>query len=475
MIKQTQKTIGTVRWYNKEKGFGFITPDNYEGDVFLHQSVIQKSTAENISEGDRIAFKVQQRKKGPAAVKVEKLREKSFKDEIAVDQYDVNYNESDKNFTDLNLTSTILRAIGEEGYVEPTPIQSHAIPLVMKGRDVLGCAQTGTGKTAAFALPIIQRLEKNLNNNGNGRRNIRVLVLAPTRELALQISDSFKTYGKYTKLKTTVIYGGVGQNPQVNALRQGVDVVVATPGRLLDLMGQGHVKLQHIEVLIFDEADRMLDMGFIPDIRRIVKQIPKKNRQTLLFSATLSREILRLASDILNNPIEINISPDQPTVEFTEQTAFFVSNRKKQALLEYLLKNSNIERALVFTRTKRTANHVARNLKKHNFNAGTIHGDKSQTARQKALRNFRKGKTRVLVATDVVARGIDVDNISHVIQYDLPDIPKTYVHRIGRTGRMGTEGSALLFCQGNQKDDLKDIEDLIGMDITIIRDHPYRI
>jgi ATP-dependent RNA helicase RhlE len=475
MIKQTQKTIGTVRWYSREKGFGFITPDDYGEDVFLHRSIIQKSNTKVINEGDRIKFRVQQRKKGPAAVKVEKLEGESIKEEIEVNQYDVNYGENDKNFTDLNLISKILRAVDDEGYIEPTPIQSHAIPLVMKGQDVLGCAQTGTGKTAAFALPVIQRLEKNLNAYEDEKRHIRVLALAPTRELAIQIADSFKTYGKYTKLKTTVIYGGVGQNPQVNALQQGVDIVVATPGRLLDLMGQGHIKLGHIEVLIFDEADRMLDMGFIPDVRRIVKQVPKKNRQTLLFSATLSSEILRLANDILNNPIEVNISPDQPTVEFTEQSAFFVSKKKKQALLEYLLEGPDIERALVFTRTKRTANYVARNLKRHHFNAETIHGDKSQTARQRALRKFRKGKARVLVATDVVARGIDVDNISHVIQYDLPDIPKTYVHRIGRTGRMGTEGSALIFCQGNQRADLKDIEDLIGMDIKIIRNHPYHI
>jgi ATP-dependent RNA helicase RhlE len=475
MIKQTQKTIGTVRWYSEKKGFGFITPDNYGEDVFLHHSVIQKSNTEKINEGDRIKFRVQQRKKGLAAVNIEKFKEKSFKYDIKVDQFDVNENENNKNFTDLNIITKILRAIGEEGYVKPTPIQSNAIPLIMKGRDVLGCAQTGTGKTAAFALPVIQRLEEILNKKENLKRHIRVLALVPTRELAQQIADSFKTYAKYTKLKTTVIYGGVGQNPQVNALQQGVDLVVATPGRLLDLMGQGYVKLDHIDVLILDEADRMLDMGFIPDVRRIVMQISKKNRQTLLFSATLSHEILRLANDILNKPIQVNISPDQPVLEFIKQSAFFVSKKKKEALLEYLLEDLNIKRALVFTRTKHNANNISRNLKRHNFKAETIHGDKSQTARTQALRNFRKGKTRILVATDVVARGIDVDNISHVIQYDLPDTPKTYIHRIGRTGRMGTKGKALIFCQGNQRSDLKDIENTIGMNIKIDRNHPYHI
>jgi ATP-dependent RNA helicase RhlE len=346
---------------------------------------------------------------------------------------------------------------------------------------LLGCAQTGTGKTAAFALPILQRLGTHTSeltrSNGNGKkrskRPVRVLVLSPTRELAIQIGESFSTYGRHTGLTNTVIFGGVGQNPQVQALQRGVDIVIATPGRLLDLMGQGHINLEHVEVLVLDEADRMLDMGFIHDVRRIVREVPKR-RQTLLFSATMPRAIVELAGSILHDPIEVSVSPEQPTVESIEQGVFFVTRKKKQALLEHLLGDSDVTRVLVFSRTKHGANRIVKHLTKRGIRAEPIHGNKSQTARQKALRNFRTGKTRVLVATDVASRGIDVDDISHVIQFDLPNEPETYVHRIGRTGRAGAEGIALAFCSEEERPYLRDIEKLIRMRVPIIQEHPQR-
>ena len=386
-------------------------------------------------------------------------------------------------FTDLDLNPELLRAIRDAGYVNPTPIQAQAIPLVLKGKDLLGCAQTGTGKTAAFALPTLQRLmntpskDKNIVKNNKYKiiRKIRVLVLSPTRELAIQIANSFSMYGEYSGLKNTVIYGGVGQNPQVKKLQQGVDIIVATPGRLLDLMRQGHVNLSHVEVLILDEGDRMLDMGFINDIRSIVKMVPQKNRQTLLFSATIPREIIKFAKNILHDPIQINISPDEPTLDIIKQAAFFTSKKKKQALLEYLLADSTITKALVFTRTKHDANRVVKALQRKGIRAEAIHGNKSQSARQNALKNFRTGKKRVLVATDVASRGLDVDNISHVIQFDLPNVPETYLHRIGRTARAGAGGTAFTFCEVSQRNQLKKIEQLIRMRVKIIKNHPYKI
>jgi ATP-dependent RNA helicase RhlE len=300
---------------------------------------------------------------------------------------------------------------------------------------------------------------------------VRTLVLSPTRELAIQISDSFTTYGRYTKLTNTVIYGGVGKNPQIQALRRGVDILVATPGRLLDLMGQGEVSLQHVEVFVLDEADRMLDMGFIHDVRRVVKALPKR-RQTLLFSATMPRPIVELASSILNNPIEVSVTPEQPTVEAIEQAVYFVAKKKKQALLERVLAGSDVTRALVFTRTKHGANRVVKNLVRAGIRAEPIHGNKSQTARQRALKNFRTSTTRVLVATDVASRGIDVEHISHVIQFDLPNEPETYVHRIGRTGRAGAGGIALAFCAEDERPYLRDIEKLIKQRVPIIRNRP---
>jgi len=476
MLKETHKMTGTVKWYNEKKGFGFVTSDMNGEDIFLHHTALQPHEDVHIVTGDRITFTIQKQEKGLAALEV-----KLFTEENELPQSD--QDDIGINFTDLGLNPEILRAIRDAGYIDPTPIQARAIPIVLNGQDLLGCAQTGTGKTAAFALPILQRLGKTSDNQNRSNvvknikkqilRRIRVLVLSPTRELAIQIGDSFSIYGKYTGLKSTVIYGGVGQNPQVRALQHGVDIVVATPGRLLDLIRQGYINLSHVEVLVLDEGDRMLDMGFIHDIRTIVKMMPQKNRQTLLFSATIPREIIEFAKNILHDPVEINISPDQPTLEIINQSAFFISKEKKQALLQYLLADSTITRALVFTRTKHGANRVVKNLQRKGIYAEPIHGNKSQTARQNALRNFRTGKTRVLVATDVASRGLDVDDISHVIQFDLPDVPETYLHRIGRTARAGAGGTAFAFCMENERQQLKKIERLIRMNVKIVQNHPY--
>ena len=476
MLKETHKMTGTVKWYNEKKGFGFVTSDMNGEDIFLHHTALQPHEDVHIVTGDRITFTIQKQEKGLAALEV-----KLFTEENELPQSD--QDDIGINFTDLGLNPEILRAIRDAGYIDPTPIQARAIPIVLNGQDLLGCAQTGTGKTAAFALPILQRLGKTSDNQNRSNvvknikkqilRRIRVLVLSPTRELAIQIGDSFSIYGKYTGLKSTVIYGGVGQNPQVRALQHGVDIVVATPGRLLDLIRQGYINLSHVEVLVLDEGDRMLDMGFIHDIRTIVKMMPQRNRQTLLFSATIPREIIEFAKNILHDPVEINISPDQPTLEIINQSAFFISKEKKQALLQYLLADSTITRALVFTRTKHGANRVVKNLQRKGIYAEPIHGNKSQTARQNALRNFRTGKTRVLVATDVASRGLDVDDISHVIQFDLPDVPETYLHRIGRTARAGAGGTAFAFCMENERQQLKKIERLIRMNVKIVQNHPY--
>ena len=477
MLNKTQRMTGTVKWYNEKKGFGFITSDMNSEDVFLHHTALQPHEDVPIVTGDRITFAIQKQEKGPAALEVER-----FSEDVEILQPD--QAGSGIKFTDLGLNPEILHAIRDAGYVDPTPIQTQAIPIVMKGKDLLGCAQTGTGKTAAFALPILQRLMNtpskdrlNIVNNNKYKiiRKIRVLVLSPTRELAIQIANSFSMYGRYTGLNNTVIYGGVSQNPQVAKLKQGVDIVVATPGRLLDLMRQRHVNLSHVEVLILDEGDRMLDMGFIHDIRSIVKMVTQKNRQTLLFSATIPREIIKFAKNLLHDPVHINISPDEPTLEIIKQAAFFTLKEKKQKLLEYLLADSSITRALVFTRTKHGANRVVKNLQRRRIRADSIHGNKSQFARQNALKDFRKGKVRVLVATDVASRGLDVDNISHIIQFDLPDNPETYLHRIGRTARAGAGGTAFAFCEKNQRRQLKEIEKLIRMKVKIVQNHPYSI
>ncbi|MCC6904450.1 MAG: DEAD/DEAH box helicase, partial [Anaerolineae bacterium] len=377
------------------------------------------------------------------------------------------------SFAELGLIEPLLRAVETEGYTHPTPIQAQAIPGVLEGRDLLGCAQTGTGKTASFALPILQMLAQDgpLPERSTPRV-IRALVLAPTRELALQISESFSVYGRNLPFRHAVVFGGVGQGPQVTALKRGVDVLVATPGRLLDLMGQGYIKLNNVRYLVLDEADRMLDMGFIHDVQRIVRAVPN-DRQTLFFSATLPDDILILAKNILDDPVRVSVTPEQPTVERIEQVLYFVDKKQKQDLLEHLLLDPALDRALVFTRTKHGANRVVKHLEQAGIRAEPIHGNKSQGARQQALSNFKTGRTRVLVATDVAARGLDVDDISHVIQFDLPNEPETYVHRIGRTGRAGAAGIAISFCDAEEHAFLRDIQKLIKMQIPVIVEHPY--
>lgn len=373
-------------------------------------------------------------------------------------------------FKELNLIEPILKALDNQGYTIPTPIQQQAIPVILEGNDILGCAQTGTGKTAAFSIPIIQRLY----NDGirGSRKGIKALVLTPTRELAIQINESFCAYGKYTDLKHTVIFGGVGQKPQTDALRSGIDVLVATPGRLLDLIGQGFIDLRTIEFFVLDEADRMLDMGFIHDIRRIVPLLPKK-RQTLFFSATMPKEIATLADSILYKPVKVAVTPVSSTVDTVEQFLYFVDKKDKIKLLIELLQGEQMESILVFSRTKHGADKIARQLCKAGISSEAIHGNKSQNARQKALSNFKERRTRVLIATDIAARGIDVDGLSHVVNYDLTDVPETYVHRIGRTGRAGCSGVAISFCDTLERDQLRDIEKLIGRQIELVKEHSF--
>jgi ATP-dependent RNA helicase RhlE len=369
-------------------------------------------------------------------------------------------------FEELGLAETLLRAVAAQGYSCPTKIQAAAIPLVLEGRDLFGCAQTGTGKTAAFALPVLQRLgRKECRVNGRGRK-IRCLVLAPTRELSLQIDESFRAYGRYTSVRSTVIYGGVGQWPQVRALNGGVDVLVATPGRLLDLMQQGLVELSHVEVLVLDEADRMLDMGFIHDLRRIVAKVPAQ-RQTLLFSATMPAAIRQLAVQWLRDPVDVRVGPPSSTVQKIQQSVFFVDKSQKLRLLTYWLRQTAWTRTLVFTRTKHGADKVARCLLKAGIEADAFHGNKSQSARQRALSRFKAPQPLVLVATDIAARGLDIDLVSHVVNFDLPVDAECYVHRIGRTGRAGAEGVAISFCDGAERATLKAIERLTNQRIAV--------
>lgn len=373
-------------------------------------------------------------------------------------------------FHSLKLIDSLLKALQEEGYTTPTPIQQQSIPIVLEGKDLLGCAQTGTGKTAAFALPILQRLDAN-KSYGNKRR-IRSLIVTPTRELAIQINDSFKAYGRYTDLTSTVIFGGVNQNPQTTVLKNGVDILVATPGRLLDLMDQGYISLRDIEIFVLDEADRMLDMGFIHDVKKLLKVLPAK-RQSLFFSATMPPEIVKLANTILYNPEKVSVTPVSSTVDIIQQGVYFVDKGNKNALLIDILRNEDIKTVLVFTRTKHGADKVVKMLLKNNIKAEAIHGNKAQNARQRALTNFKAQTTRVLVATDIAARGIDVDDLEYVINYDMSNIPETYVHRIGRTGRAGAKGTALSFCDATEKEYLKDVEKLISKKIPEIQNHPF--
>lgn len=372
-------------------------------------------------------------------------------------------------FTELNINPSILKALQKEGYVTPTPIQEQAIPPVLEGHDLLGCAQTGTGKTAAFALPILEILSR---ERPQKQRVIRSLILTPTRELAVQINESFLAYARFMPMRTCVIFGGVPQSGQVRRLQQGVDILVATPGRLNDLINQGFIDLSHVEIFVLDEADRMLDMGFIHDVRRILEKIPEK-RQTLFFSATMPPEISTLVAEILNNPVKVTITPPATTVDSIAQSVYFVDKNNKRDLLLHLLKQENIPSALVFTRTKHGADRVVKELTKAKITAAAIHGDKSQNARQLALKNFKKHSIRVLVATDIAARGIDIDELSHVVNYDIPEVPETYVHRIGRTGRAGLSGIAVSFCDIDEKSDLRNIQKVIGKTIPVVADHPY--
>ncbi len=374
-------------------------------------------------------------------------------------------------FTKLHLIDPILKSLEAEGYQSPTPIQAQSIPYVLEGRDLLGCAQTGTGKTAAFAIPILQLLY-NQKQEERGPRKIKTLILTPTRELAIQIDESFAAYGKHTGLSHAAIFGGVSQLPQVNILRKGIDILVATPGRLLDLISQGYIDLKDLKIFVLDEADRMLDMGFIHDVKRVITKLPAK-RQTLFFSATMPPEIQKLADVLLTSPAKVEVTPVSSTAEAIDQSLYFVEKKDKPSLLLHLLNNSSISSVLVFTRTKHGADKVVKFLHRSHIASAAIHGNKSQNARQNALSNFKSGKIRVLVATDIAARGIDIDDLSHVINFELPDVPETYVHRIGRTGRAGNSGIAFSFCGADERDALKDIQKLIGKNIPVVNEHPF--
>jgi ATP-dependent RNA helicase RhlE len=373
------------------------------------------------------------------------------------------------NFNELRLIDPLVDALGKLNYTTPTPIQVQSIPHLLEGKDIFGCAQTGTGKTAAFALPILQLL----NQSGNKSNHIKALILAPTRELALQIDKSFEDYGKNLGLRHAVIFGGVNQNTQVNAIRRGLDILVATPGRLLDLMNQGFIKLNSIEYFVLDEADRMLDMGFIHDIKKIIAKLPTQNRQTMFFSATVTPEIMKLANTLLKNPVKVSVTPVSTAAEMVQQSVFYVQKEDKRSLLKHVIQSNSIQHALVFTRTKRGADRVAKELNKNGIKAEAIHGDKSQNARVRALDGFKLRKINVLVATDIAARGIDVDKLTHVINYEIPETPETYVHRIGRTGRAGESGIALSFCSLDERDYMKDINKLIKKNIQVVEHHPW--
>lgn len=374
-------------------------------------------------------------------------------------------------FEDLNIIDPILKAIKSQGYISPTPIQEKSIPAILEGNDLEGCAQTGTGKTAAFAIPILQLLYSK-QKAIKVPRSIKALILAPTRELASQIGESFASYGKYTGLKNTIVFGGVSQRSQTDALKAGVDILIATPGRLLDLMQQKYISLQNIEFFVLDEADRMLDMGLGHDVKKIIAMLPKR-RQTMLFSATMPREISKLIDTILLNPVRVQVTPVSSTIDAIEQSVYFVKKTNKKSLLIHLLKKNDIESVLVFSRTKHGANKITGDLISVGIEAQAIHGNKSQNARQLALSNFKQKKIRVLVATDIAARGIDVEGLSYVINFDLPDVPETYVHRIGRTGRAGATGVAVCFCDEEERESLMHIEKLTSKSIPVIEDHPY--
>lgn len=374
-------------------------------------------------------------------------------------------------FNDLGIVDPILKALKTEGYVNPTPIQEQSIPILLKGKDLLGCAQTGTGKTAAFGIPILHHLYLDKERR-SGVHKIKALVVTPTRELAIQIAQSFRAYGTHTGVRGTVIFGGVKEHRQIKAIKRGVDILVATPGRLLDLMGRGYISLKDVEYFVLDEADQMLDMGFIHDIRKLLVQLPTE-RQSLFFSATMPPTILNLSRKILGNPEKVTVKPEQATAERVEQAVYFVTKKNKIKLLTHILETEAVQSALVFSRTKHGANKIVKLLDRSGIKAEAIHGNKSQAARQKALGNFKDGSTKVLIATDIAARGIDVDNLSHVINYDLTNVPETYVHRIGRTGRAGASGIALSFCNMEERAYLRSIQKLINQKIPVRTEHPY--
>ncbi len=376
------------------------------------------------------------------------------------------------SFNNLQLIEPILKALSKEGYSSPTPIQEKSIPAILEKRDLLGCAQTGTGKTAAFTIPILQLLHEQQENGAEPHSKIKGLILTPTRELAIQIGESIDSYGRFLKIRHKVVFGGVPQYNQVQAIRKGVDIIVATPGRLLDLMQQRVISLQDIEFFVLDEADRMLDMGFVQDVKKIIAKLPTK-RQTLFFSATMPAEIMHLSNMLLTNPVKVEVTPESPTVDIIDQSIYFTEKKDKQMLLVHLLKDESIETVLVFTQMKHAANKLAEQLNREGIKTEAIHGNKSQGARQQALENFKKRRTRVLVATDIAARGIDIDELTHVINFELPNVPETYVHRIGRTGRAGANGTAISFCDWSEKIFLKDIQKLIKKDIKVVKDHPF--
>ena len=377
------------------------------------------------------------------------------------------------SFRELGLSEPLLRAVSEQGYQVPTPIQARAIPAVLAGRDVLGCAQTGTGKTAAFALPLLERLAASSGGRRVRGQAPRCLVVSPTRELALQIAEDARAYARHLPIRSAVLFGGVNQRSQVDALRRGADVVVATPGRLLDLLEQGHLVLNQVSHLVLDEADRMLDMGFLPDVRRIIKALPARE-QTLLFSATMPREIAQLADSLLSDPVKVAVAPTATAAETVAQRVYLVAREDKPALLNHLLTDPALARVLVFTRTKHGADRLCHKLERGGVPCAAIHGNKSQNARQRALEGFRRGAVRVLVASDIAARGLDIDDVSHVINFDVPNEPETYVHRIGRTGRAGASGEALSFCSHEERGFLRAIEKIVRQKVPVEGDHPYR-
>ena len=374
-------------------------------------------------------------------------------------------------FKDLNLIEPILKALSEKGYEKPTLIQEQAIPSILENRDILGCAQTGTGKTAAFALPIIQKISKYKEQNKH-QRGILSLILSPTRELALQIDESIRLYGKYTPVRNTVVFGGVNQNRQVQSLQRGVDILTATPGRLLDLIEQGYVDLSQVKILVLDEADRMLDMGFINDIQKIIDLVPRK-RQSLFFSATIPKNIIDLSKSILTNPVKIEVSPAAPTADTVQQYLYYTNRENKNDLLLHILKDEDKDQVLLFSRTKHGADRIARKLSQNSIRAAAIHGDRSQNQRQQALKDFKKGKVRVLVATDIASRGIDIDKLRYVINYDIPTESETYVHRIGRSGRAGEEGVAISISEPEENEFVREIEKLIRQKIEVVQENPY--